>query len=235
MKTKSITFILIMILVLLPLLSACRCEPSSETWYLFSYKNKMTFMGGIEMTLGHSDASLAYPFAGTMTEETGIKFYEDGRVDFVTWDGEHLLGTYTYEHVGQNYTTFTVTFENGETLSGESADYFGNKKLVFTFRETSYTFSTENEREGIGLDDIVARVHAGDIGYLAECEITKGEENYNVQFTEISSFTITKETAVYAIHIDADGNYEILDEIREGKAIASAKSESNMIVIYYVD
>ena len=235
MKTIKFILLSLVLLTLLMVMTGCRCEPSTETWYFYSYKKPVTFIGGVEYVFGHSDASHAYPFVGAECEDTGISFSADGRVVFITYNGERLEGTYTFEHQGYNYTNFTVIFDNGESFVGDAANYFGKKQMKFTFRDIDYTFGTEDERSNTTMDDIIADIYAGNLSYLDEGTITKTEQGYEVKFTELSIVNIDEKSLVYAIQINSDGSYEILDEIREGKAYATSNTSVNYIVLYYIE
>ena len=75
-----------------------------------------------------------------------MSFFEDGTVQFEPQGQEMLSGTYTYRQVGQKYTEFTVTLNNGESFSGTCNSYYYDGDLEFTYREKRYHF-TRNRNE----------------------------------------------------------------------------------------
>lgn len=233
MKTRKIALILIMILAL-SLLTACRCEPASETWYLSSYVKKSTFIGGVERSFGFSQASIIYPFAYADLDKSGISFTEDGKVSFSTYEGEALDGTYTFEHVG-NYTVVTITFENGESIKADCIKQSDGSWLIFTFRDVKYTFYNYKREKGMTLDEIVAEVRGGNTEGLHPATVEREGDVLGVVFNEFVYYPIGETTAVYAIHIKADGTYEVLDEIREGEVYSTYNNDGDYVVLYYID
>lgn len=235
MKISKIALLLILIILSLNALTSCRCEPSSVNWYLYSYKDNMTFINGVTLNLGFSDASNAYPFAGVENQNIGISFFEDGRVEFTTKEGTTLYGTYTYWHQRTNYTSFKITLENGEIIEGDAIDNLTSKTLVFDYKDVTYNFSNENKRKNITMDDVVKNIHSGNTNSLHRSTVVNNQGTYEVQFSDIVSYVIEEDTAVFAIRINSDGRYDILDEIYEGNVLSTYSNEGNYIVLYYIE
>ncbi len=233
MKTRKIALILIMILAL-SLLTACRCEPASETWYLSSYVKKSTFIGGVERSFGFSQASIIYPFAYADLDAVNINFTEDGKMTFTTYDGESLSGTYTFEHVG-NYTVVTVNLDNGESFKADCIKQSDGSWLIFTFRDVKYTFYNYKREKGMTLDEIVAEVRGGNTEGLHPATVAREGDVLGVVFNEFVYYPIGETTAVYAIHIKADGSYTVLDEVREGEVYSTYNNDGDYVVLYYID
>lgn len=235
MKFSKITSLLLFIILTLTLMVGCRCVPSSEKWYFYSYKDEMVFLNNIKMMLGFSDASHVYPFAGVTNQNIGISFSDDGKIEFTDRDGVTHYGTFTYEHQGLNYTSFTITLENGEIIKGDSMKRNGSPRLALTYKDIIYNFITENKRSSITMDDVVSKIRDGNIESLKEAEVIKKEDGFSVKFSEIISYPIRETTAVYAIRINADGTYEILDQLYEGEALSTYNNEADYVVIYYLE
>lgn len=231
---KNISF-LIVIIFIMSLMVGCRLAPSTEKWYLSSYKKSMVFIGGLEQEVGFAQASPAYPFASADFDTVRIAMGEDGGFSFTAWDGEEVIGTYTYEHVG-NYTNVYFTCESGETFSGSCmAKLNGDKYLVFIYKDVTYTFYHMRRDRGPTLDEIVETVKNGEADNLHKVTVTKQEDCFIAQFSEMVSYKIASDTLVYAIEINADGSYTILDAVREGEAMSTYNDSSNYIVLYYID
>ncbi len=235
MKIAKISLLLVFIILTLTLMTGCRCKPFKEEWHFFSYKEDMTFINGVTLNMGFSDASHAYPFAGIENQNIGISFTEDGKVEFTAKDGITLYGTYTYEHQGLSYTSFTITLENGDVIEGSSMKTMKEKKLALTYNGTVYNFTTENQRSGITMDNIVKRILNGELDSLHEAEVIISGEECGVQFSEMLHYPINEGTAVYAVRIHSDGTYEILDEIYEGKVLSTYNNNADYVVLYYID
>lgn len=235
MKMRRLLLILSVMAFALIFATGCRCVPSDEQWFLYSYKDEIEFIGGIKLDLGFSSASHAYPFAGIKSEDTAISFSKDGSVVFTDVDGVTHRGTFTYEHQGLNYTSFTITLENGEVIKGDSIAMMDETKLALTYKDVIYNFTAEDLRTKTTIDDVIQMIVSGDIGSLNEAEVVKTEKGHSVVFSEMVSYPITEKTAVYAIKINADGTYEILDKVLEGKALSTYNNAADYIVIYYVE
>lgn len=235
MKIARIALLLILSMLILLCFTGCRCVPSSVEWHFLSYKGQMTFVGGVTKEVGFSDASHAYPFAGVGSTKIGVSFSNDGTVKFTPKDEITLSGTYTYEHRGLNYTKFTINLDNGEVITGEAMKGLNGTLLSFVYQGTTYNFSAENRRSNITMDQIIQQIRSGDTGSLHPVEVIKEGEGFAVRFNELVYYSITAETAVYAVHIHTDGSYEILDAIHEGNALSTYNENANYIVIYYVD
>ena len=229
-------FLLIFLLIILIVTSTgCRCVPSSEAWYLYSYTKSITFIGGVEKELGFSSASVIYPFANADFSHASISFFEDGKVSFCTWDGDELDGTYTYEHIG-NYTRAYVTFSNGESATVDiMSDMKNNSKLLIKFREVTYSFTDSKIDGAADLDGIIKTVKEGDARELHPATVINTDGSYSVVFSEFVSYPITETTAVYAIKIASDGTYSVLDEILEGDALSTYNNKADYIILYYVE
>ena len=235
MKFAKIALLLTIFILLLSMMASCRCEPSSETWYFHSYRGEMIFMGGLKMDLGFSDASHVYPFAGASRSDIGISFSKDGKVVFSDKEGETHYGTYTYEHQGFNYTSFTITLDNGEIIKGDAMKGNGDPKLALTYKDVIYNFTNTNKRSNTTIDDVVEQIVAGEIDTLKEVTVYKTESGYSVAFSEMISYPIKEDTAVFAMRINADGSYDILDELFEGEALSTYYDNANYIVVYYIE
>ena len=235
MKIARILSVFILMLFALALMTGCRCVPSAEKWYFYSYRAEMEFLNGVKLTLGFSDASQAFPFAGASCDNIAISFTKDGKVEFTDADGVTHLGTYTYEHVKSNYTNFTITLENGEKIEGSSMKSGKKAKLSIEYKGVFYNFRTENSRSGIKIEDVIKQICDGDTGDLHEAKAIKTENGFSVQFNEFISYPIKEGTAAYVIKIKADGTYEILNEIVEGDVLSTYNNEADYIVLYYIE
>ena len=234
-KIIRIILIILLIIIVLALIFNRRLAPFKEEWHFFSYKEDMTFIGGEKLNMGFSDASHAYPFAGIENQNIGISFSKDGKVEFTPKDGKTLYGTYTYKHSGLSYTSFSITLENGEVIEGSCMKKSKEKKLALTYQGTIYNFTDESQRSGITMDAIIQRIIAGDIDCLNEAEVIKSGEDIGVQFSELLHYPITENTAVFAVRINKDGTYEILNEIYEGKVLSTYNNSADYVILYYVE
>ena len=232
---KTSLFIVVLIISVLLLLNSCRCKPFKEEWEFFSYKDKMVFINGVTLDMGFSDASNVYPFAGAESQNIGISFTKDGKVEFTPKDGVTLHGTYTFEHDGLTYTSFTITLENGEIVEGSCMKKLRETKLALKYQGIVYNFKTESERVGLTIYDVVYNIHNGNYDGLHEAEVIITEEKTGVQFSEMLHYPIKDSTAVFAIRIHKDGTFEILDELVEGKVYSTYNNKADYIVLYYID
>ena len=235
MKLIKIASFLIALLLVMTVMSGCRLAPTSETWYLSSYVKTVSFIGGVERNFGFALASDVYPFAYADLSSVSINFEDDGTVDFIAWDGEHVRGIFTYEHVG-NYTNVYMTFDNGERAEGSSIKKLsGEKYLIFDYKDVNYTFTTFSRGKSLTLDEIVESVRNGESESLYEVTVTKQEDMFVAQFSEMISYNIASDTAAYAIEIHSDGTYTVLDALKEGKALSTYNESANYIVLYYIE
>lgn len=235
MKFVRIASILILTILALSIFTGCRCVPSKEKWYFYSYRTEMEFLGGVKLTLGFSDASQGYPFAGAKNDNIAISFKKDGKVEFTDFDGVTHFGTFTYEHVKRNYTNFTITLENGEKIEGSSIKSGKKAKLSLTYKDVIYNFRTENSRSGITMDEAIKQVYEGDLGELHEANVVKTESGFSVFFNDFVSYPIKEGTAVYVVKIKPDGTYEILDSVSEGAVLSTYDNGADYIVLYYIE
>lgn len=235
MKIARIALLLILSMLALTVMTGCRCVPAKENWYFYSYKEDMVFMGGVTRNLGFADASNVYPFAEPKSPDIGISFSKDGKVEFTPNDGKTLYGTYTYEHTSINYTSFTITLENGEKIEGNSYKNMRTKRLALTYKGVIYNFSDEKKSGYTTIDTVIANIKAGDREGLNEAVVVQDGERLLVRFSEMVAFPISTETAVFAVRIHRDGTYTILDEISEGEVLSTYNDSANYIVIYYLD
>ena len=234
MKIKRIALLLTFIILTVTLMTGCRLAPFKEEWYFYSYKEDVTFMNGVTLNLGFSDASIVYPFAGVEADNIGISFTKDGKVEFTSKDGVTHYGTYTYEHSG-NYTSFTITLNNGEIVEGSSMKTSKANKLSLTYKGTIYNFIDEDQRSGVTVNDVISQIMSGKIGDLNEATVFKNEEGYGVRFSEMIYYPITATTAVYAMQINKDGSYEVLTELREGEVLSTYNNQADYVIIYYIE
>jgi hypothetical protein len=235
MKFIKIASFLIVIILLTTLLAGCRLVPHSETWYLSSYLKKMTFIGGLEEEVGFAQASVVYPFASADFSLIRINLLEDGSFSFTAWDGEEVNGTYTYKHEG-NYTNVYFTADSGEKFEGSCIKRFsGDKYLMFDYKDASYTFSPVRREKSLKIEDIVEIVRSGNAEDLHEVTVTKQDDFYIARFSEVITYKIASDTLVYAIELNADGSYTILDKVKEGSALSTYNNKSNYIVLYYLN
>ena len=235
MKLVRIVLLTLAMLLLLGVFASCTCVPSSVEWHLKNYNMDMEFIGGVVKTVTFSEISVAYPFAGINTKDTSIKFYDDGRVRFVTWDGEELNGTYTYKHEGSNYTKFTIEFDNGEKIDGDSASYFGSEYITFIFRNIVYNFTGKLDRVDYELKHVIQALRTGNGDTTYECTVSKVDEGYKLTFIGGAEVIINSESVVFAAHIDENDNFTVLDEIKEGECRAQYIEEVNYTILYYID
>lgn len=235
MKWVKIALIVIILITVLSLAMCGRLNPASETWHLSSYVKTISFIGGVERDFGFAIASDVYPFAYADLSSVSISFSDDGKVEFVSVEGDRLSGTYRYEHVG-NYTDVYMTFDNGETAEGSCMkQVIGGKYLMFVFRGINYTFSPVIRGVSPTLDEIVEFVRSGESESLYEVTVTKEETMYVAKFSDIVNYNIAEDTAAYAIEIHADGTYTVLDALKEGKALSTYNESANYIVLYYIE
>ena len=235
MKIAKIALLLILSILILSIMTSCRCVPSSEKWYFYSYRAEMEFIGGVKLTLGFSDASQAYPFAGVENSNISISFSNDGNVEFTDADGVTHTGTYTYEHVKSNYTDFTITLNNGEKIEGSSIKSGKKAKLSLTYKDVVYNFRTEQNRSYVTMHEAIMQVYEGNLGDLHEANVVKTESGFSVFFNEFVSYPIKEGTAVYAVKINVDGSYEILDAITEGAVLSTYENSADYIILYYIE
>ncbi len=233
MKISKIALLLVFIILTLTVMTGCRLVPFKEEWHFYSYKEDMVFMNGVTLNLGFSDASIVYPFAGVEADNIGISFTKDGKVEFTAKDGITRYGTYTFEHIG-NYTSFTITLEDGEIIEGSSMKNMKGKKLALTYKDTIYNFTDEQKRVGIKTDAVIEQIVNGNYGDLNESSVVKTESGFSVKFSEIVSYPIRETTAVYAVQINADGSYEVLNELHEGEVLSTYNNEADYVIIYYI-
>jgi hypothetical protein len=234
MKISKIALLLVFIMLSLTVMTGCRLAPFKEEWYFYSYVEDMTFINGVVLNIGFSDASTVYPFAGVDTDNIGISFTQDGKVEFTAKDGVTRYGTYTFEHIG-NYTSFTITLEDGEIIEGSSMKSLKNKKLALTYKDTIYNFTHEQKRIGITIDSVISQIRNGNYGELNEASVFKNEDGYAVRFSEMVYYPIRETTAVYAVQINKDGSYEVLNELREGEVLSTYNNEADYVIIYYIE
>ncbi len=235
MKFSRIALLFLAMLLLLSVMTSCRCVPSDVEWHLQFYKADFTFIGGVVRTVNFSISSVSYPFAKAEKRVINVDFNDDGSVSFTTRDGETLNGTYTYEHQGSNYTKFTVTFENGEVATGDSGSYFGSSFMNFNFRGVSYSFIDKDYLTEENESYVVHQIRNGDAKNLSEATVKSGDEGYSVEFKGGDTVTISADTAVFAAHIDANNKYTALDEIRLGSCYAEYIEELDYLILYYID
>lgn len=236
MKIARIARVILLIVLFslaLTVMSGCAVTPHKEEWYFFSYKQDFTFMNGVTLNLGFSDASHVYPFVGAGDVNIGISFSKDGKVEFTPLDGVTLYGTYTQDK-NTSHTSFTITFDNGEVVEGTSMKKDG-KRLALTYKGVIYTFTTENQRSNVTMDAIVAKILDGDYGPLHQAEVVKGSDYFAVQYSDYVNYPIKSSTAVYAMRIHKDGSYEILNEIFEGPVLSIYANAADYVILYYLD
>ena len=235
MKKIRLISLFCAMLILLMTATSCRCVPSSEEWHLFSYVKDVEFIGGVTRQFGFSTASAAYPFVNADFSTTKISFSDNGEMSFCTWDGEALNGTYTYEHIG-NYTRIYIALENGESIEADAISDMQKKgRLVFNFRDVKYTFTDEKIEPAESMDDIIRSVKEGNADGLHPASVKKGDEGYEVWFSEMLYYPIDAETAVYAIGIAKDGSYTVLNEISEGEVLSTYDKKADYIILYYIE
>lgn len=236
MKIARIALILVFFILALTVTTGCTVAPSDETWYFFSYREDFTFMNGVTMNLGFSDASHLFPFAGAETENINISFSKDGNVTFTPKDGITRHGTYTYKTEGINsYTSFVITLDNGEVIEGSSMKNVNETRLALEYGGIVYTFSPKNMRQGITTDDVVKKIIDGDFGSLNEVTVSKDGDGFSVRFSEFVYYPIKETTAVFAMTVHMDGTYEIMSELHEGIAFSTYTNDTDYIVIYYLE
>lgn len=232
-KNTSLILLLCVMLGALACLTGCHCEPASVEWRLQNYLVDYEFVGGVHRRIGFATASVPFPFVSADFENTYIRFTEDGEIEFSTNEGERLYGTYTWENVG-NYTTFHATFTNGEVLDGDAMSSIDGDKLAFTFRGITYAFGTE-VYEQTSMDDIIEQVRTGNASGLYEATVARTEDGYSILYPDDYTYTVSEETAIYAVRINSDGSYEELHELTEGAVLSTYNETVNYIVIYYLD
>lgn len=233
MKKISLILVFFTLICSLLALSGCHCEPASVEWRLQSYILDYEFVGGVHRKIGFSTASVPFPFVSADFENTYIRFDDDGKIEFSTYEGERLFGTYTWENVG-NYTTFHAVFTNGEKMDGDTMSTLDGNKLACTFRGVSYSFGVE-ELTQTSTEEIFSIVRDGSATGLYEVSIIKTEESYDIIYSDSYTYTVNEETAIYAVRLNSDGSHEELRELIEGTAFSTYNETANYVVIYYVE
>ena len=234
MKFARIALLLILTTLALTLLTGCRLAPFKEEWYFHSYKADVTFIGGKTLNMGFSDASQVYPFAGVENSNIAVSFSKDGKVEFTDKDGVTHHGEFTYKHSG-NYTSFTITLDNGEVIEGSSMKSAKEKKLALTYKDIVYNFTAEQKRSGITTGDVIQKILNGELGDLNEAQVVKTDDGFAVRFSEMVYYPIKDSTSVYAMRINADGTYEVLNELHEGEVLSTYNNKADYVVIYYIE
>ena len=234
MRIAKLSLIIVIILLTLTVMTGCKLAPFKEEWYFFSYKEEMEFLNGVKLNLGFSDASVVYPFAETENENIAISFSKDGKVEFTAKDGVTRYGTYSYEHTG-NYTSFTITLENGEIIEGSSMKTSKECKLALTYANVVYNFKNTNQRSGITTESVISKIYNGNCEELNEASVVKTDDGYAVRFSDMVYYPIVETTAVYAVQINSDGSYEVLNELREGEVLSTYYNQAEYLIIYYIE
>ena len=226
---KKVVKLLAVVLTVL-CLAGCRHNPAAETWHLQGYMKPTVFMGGVTRDVIYGNATVAFPFAEASPEKTNITFSQDGKVRFMTCDGEVLEGTY------RNEEKLTVTFDNGETGEGTcSRSLLGGAKLEFTFRGVTYYFAPRQQQEFLGKADLIKNLRWENNPYLKNAEVIQGESGFSVAYGNGLQVEITDTTAVYAMHLDENNVLTPLSELREGKCRMNYSVPEDAIVLYYID
>jgi len=178
----------------------------------------------------YGNATVAFPFAGASPEKTNIAFTQDGKVRFMTCDGELLEGTY------RNEDKLTVTFDNGEMGEGTcSRSMLGGARLEFIFREVTYYFASRQQQEFLGEADLIKNLRWESNPYLKNAEVIKGETGFSVVYGNGLKVEITDTTAVYAVNLDKNDVLTPLSELREGKCRMNYSVPEDAIVLYYIE
>ena len=138
MKKLKIFALAMLIFACLLFLCSCNCDPSDYDWHIVSVHHDVTYLNG--QTLRTTTYSTVYSLhpVGISSEDVNITFSKDGGVEFRPYNSGVIRGTYTLKHNGLKNTSFTVVFENGETIDdGYAESYFYGRDVRFSFREVS--------------------------------------------------------------------------------------------------
>lgn len=235
--------------VCLFLLCSCSCYPSEFTWGIYGIHRDVTYVNGQTIrTFTTSNVYESQP-VGISSDDTYIKFYEDGRVEFKPIDSEPLYGTYTLKHNGFRDTNFTVAFENGEKIEdGYAVAYLYGNDLNFDFRGVTYEFNNGHDTKSNEELDNRAEWLIKDVrnvgNYLYHGEVTLDDEGGKLSSEKLDEDIdlFTEGRRVTAVHISADNKFTILGELRNGECVfayddATIVDDKRItgVVIYYVD
>ena len=234
MKRFRIIMLLLSVLLMGVVLTGCACHPSNCNWGLRYYDKETDFIGGVQREITYSDSSLMHPFAIASNDLTNISFTDDNTVEFSTHDGEKLQGSFTHKDVDNEYTEFTITFDNGEIAEGRCAQFlYGSPYCVLTFRDVKYYFE-EGLQSFVDESYVIQRLRSKRIEPLVYAEVVKEDEEYLVKYTD-GEYVITSETAVSAHHLDGDDNLTSISEVREGECLCIFDERNDIVTLYYVD
>ena len=241
--------LLTLVFVCFLLLCSCSCDPSGFGWGIVGIHHDVTYANG--QTLRSYTTSNIYESqpVGISSDETHIKFYEDGRVEFKPVDSKILYGTYVLKHNGIRDTNFTVSFENGEKIEdGYAVAYLYGRDLSFSFRGSSYEFNggydthtaEELDRRTEWLIEDVRRV--GNYLYRGTVTLEDGGGILSSEDLEENIDLFTDGRKVTAVHITVDNEFTVLDELRNGECVFAYDGVTMAdgvritgVVIYYVD
>lgn len=250
MKLKKSLALIILAIFCTAFLTGCRCEPSEYKWEIVEVTRDFTFLNGkTEKVTVNSHINSANP-VGIHSGIVNIDFSPDGTVTFKPLDGEVLHGTYTYKHNGFADTNFSVTFENGETITdGNAWDGWGQPQITFTFRDTSYQFEAwrdgydeERYRQDIRYNIQHLRNYDKTANmYPATIELTEAGAKATYEDGEIDLYADV--LGLQAVHITDNDEYIVLNELREGECLlvlgtmrsATLGEFADSAVIYYID
>ncbi len=248
---KRIKYLLLLstVFIFLLLLCSCSCYPAEFSWGIYGIHHDVTYVNGQTIrTFTTSNVYEAQP-VGISSDDTHIKFYEDGRVEFKPIDSDVLCGTYILKHNGLQDTNFTVTFENGEKIEdGYAVAYLYGNDMCFSFRGVSYEFNgghdthtaEELDRRTEWLIEDARRV--GNYLYRGTVTLEDGGGKLSYEDLDEDIDLFAEGRRVTVVHISVDNELTLLDELRDGECVfayASATAVDGVritgVVIYYVD
>ena len=241
--------------LLTSLLYGCAPVPYAWQWHIYSYEKDILFANDVERQFTCIGLpAFEMPFASQYEDDVSISFFEDGTVQFEPQGQEMLSGTYTYRQVGQKYTEFTVTLNNGESFSGTCNSYYYDGDLEFTYREKRYHF-TRNRNEDPDMyeryiqwfvvDPLRNMEKASEFTPGYRGTITKENGVYTLQMIdglgrEESKMILTLDdsVAVYCARVDSENRFIPLGSIEEGDCFCAPTMENGtvtMVSIYYLE
>jgi len=250
MKLKKCVVLVMLAFLCAVFLTGCRCEPSEYDWEIVEVTREVTYLNGkTEMATMGGYMNHSNP-VGIHNGMVNIDFTPDGTVVFKPLDGEALRGTYTYKHNGFADTSFTITLENGETITdGNAWDGWGQPRLTFTFRGVSYWFGPWSDRydEEWYRQEIQSNIQSlrnydkTASSYAATIELTENGAKAVYENGEVDLYADV--LGLQAVHITENDEYIVLDALREGECLLvlspmwPEKRGETVIgaVIYYID
>lgn len=225
------------------LLCSCTCDPSRYKWSICSIYHDVLYANG--QTVRSSTTANVYqsqPF-GISSDDISIEFLEDGSVRFKPYDSGVIYGSYKLKHNGIQDTSFTVTFENGETIDdGHAVSFYGGAEVDFSFRGIDYRFSDRADdsstRQELQMQTewLIKLLRKTDDFYLTEGQVIleNGGGRLVSNYLDSDVDLYAEGYPVTAVHLTNNNELVLLDSLREGECLFTKYYDSRM-VIYYID